>query len=191
MSRERHHGSALRPDTGDLAVAKRIAGRRTLERDGQHEAALHPRAPGQKLLDRHVPCAISALQRNRGVEREQGNAEIAERRRREQIAADGAHVAHGGPTDGGGDRMQKGQFALGENAREGDAGADGDTGARDVEAGEGMVRGAHDRRHRDIALVDRAHHQRAAAEIARVALRRQRRRRLARGRKRPYRDRHE
>ena len=75
--------------------------------------------------------------------------------------------------------MQKRELALGENAREGDAGADRDAGACDIEVRQGAIGRPHDRRNRDIAFVERAHDQRPAAEIARVALRRQRRRRFA------------
>ena len=48
-----------------------------------------------------------------------------------------------------------------------------------------------DRRNRDIALVERAHDQRAAAEIARVAFRRQRRCRFSGGREGLHRDGHD
>ena len=78
--------------------------------------------------------------------------------------------------------MQKREFTLGENAREGDAGADRDAGAGDVDLRQGAVGRPHHRRNREIAFVERAHHQRAAAEIARVALRRKRGRGFSRGR---------
>ena len=175
MRGERHHGGAFRLDARDLAIAKRVGAGRTLAGDREHEPARQPIAPGKELLDRHVARAIAALHRNGRVEREQGDREIAERRWREQIAADRAHVAHRRSADRTGDGMEKRELALGENAREGDAGADRDAGAGDVEMRQGTIGRPHDRRNREIAFVERAHHQRAAAEIARVALRRQRR----------------
>ena len=50
--------------------------------------------------------------------------------------------------------------------------AERDARTRDVDAGQRLVGRAHDGRDRDIALVERAHDKRAAAEIARAAIRR-------------------
>ena len=86
--------------------------------------------------------------------------------------------------------MQEGEIALGQDARKGHAGADRDARSRRVDPRQRMVGRAHDGGDRDVALVQRAHHQRAAAEIARAAIGGQRRRRLAGTRKRPYRDGH-
>src|ERR1700733_9766297 len=90
--------------------------------DRKHERARLPIAPGEKLLDRHVARPVTTLHRNGGVECQQCNSEIAEWCWREEIAADRAHVAHRRPADRGGDRMEKRELTLVENAREGDAG---------------------------------------------------------------------
>src|SRR5882724_9099271 len=175
MRGERHHGAAFRLDARELSITERVGVGRTLAGDGEDERAREAITPGEKLIDRRVARAITALHRNGRVECKQGDREIAEWRWREQVAADGAHVAHGRSADRTRDGMQKRELALGENARESDAGANRDAGAGDVEVRQGAVCRQHHRRNRDIAFIERAHDQRTAAEVARVALRRQRR----------------
>jgi len=67
--------------------------------------------------------------------------------------------------------VQEGEVPFGEDAREGDAGAQGDARAGGIDPGQRLVVGADDGRDRNIALVERPHHQRAAAEIACAAIR--------------------
>ena len=66
---------------------ERVGVGRTLAGDGEDERAREAITPSEKLLDRRVARAITALHRNGRVERKQGDREIAEWRWREQVAA--------------------------------------------------------------------------------------------------------
>src|SRR4029077_10470901 len=83
MRGERYHGAALRLDACNLAIAKVVRAGRALEPNRKHETARLSTASGKELLDWHVARAIAGLQRNGCIQREQGNGEIAEWRRRE------------------------------------------------------------------------------------------------------------
>ncbi|MFK4621401.1 hypothetical protein ABIF50_004707 [Bradyrhizobium diazoefficiens] len=133
----------------------------------------------QELFDRDVARAKAALHGDGGVKRQQRDGEIAIGSGRKEIAADGAHVAHGGTADRAGRGMQEGEVPFGEDAREGDPGPERHARTGCVDPGQRLVVGANDGRDRHIALVQRAHHQCAAAEIARAAVRGQRPGRLA------------
>ena len=78
-----------------------------------------------------------------------------------------------------------------QNLRERDAGADGDAPAGGADLVQAAVLDPHDGRERDVALVEGAHHERAAADIARAAIRGERRRRLGDRREGFHADRHE
>ena len=78
-----------------------------------------------------------------------------------------------------------------QNLRERHAGADRDAPAGGADLAQAAVLDPHYGRERNVALVEGAHHERAAAEIARAAIRRERRRRLADGREGFHADRHE
>ena len=130
MRGDREHRDALRLHARHLAEAERvrIAGRLNVTLATRPRVALAAR--------RGIPPAasrgrrIAALHRDRRVEREQRGGEVAIGRRREQIAADGRHVADRRPADRARHRMQERELAVGDDLRHRDAGAE-----RDARAG--------------------------------------------------------
>ena len=80
--------------------------------DHQSRAAV---AAAEKFFERHFALAEAAGEHDGRIEREQRCREIAVGRRREQIAADRRRLAHRRAADRARHRMEKRQFALGQN----------------------------------------------------------------------------
>ena len=190
MRSERDHRAAFRLDACDLAIAEGVRVYGALAGDGQHQRAALALAGLQEFFDSHVARAEAALDGDGRIEREQRDGEIAVGVGREQIAAYRAHVAHGRSTDRPGRCVQERKLTLGQDSGEGDAGADGDARTRHIDPRQCPVGRADDGRDRDVAFIEGAHDKRAAAEIARAAVGRQCRGRLAETRKCPHRDGH-
>ena len=123
MRRDRDDRGALRLDARDLAIAKRLGIGGALEGDAEHERAGGPVAAREELRQIHIARAKAALHRNRRIERQQRDREIAEGRGGEKIAADGSHVAHRRPADRARGRMKIGKLALAQNLGKRDASA--------------------------------------------------------------------
>ena len=93
----------------DLREAERALGRQR-ERDARHDA----RRTASLALQEGFETASShrflpILRRHFRAERQQRHREIAVGRRREEIAADGRHRAHGRPADLARDGVQEGE----------------------------------------------------------------------------------
>jgi hypothetical protein len=120
-----------------------------------------PRTVAQQVLDRPLHAARHHHPR---AERQQRGGEVAIGVRREQVAADGGHVAHLRPAHRPHHRMQEAEVGMGRDGRHGDPSADLHRIARRPDLGQGRVRAAH---HAPLHLpgIDVAHHDGAATEI--------------------------
>ncbi len=174
----------------DLAEAERFRVRRAIDRDTCDEAAALTLAAAEELLQRRLTPRISALHRNGRIERQQRGGEIAIAatartgcRRRSPYC--GSPVRRPPRR-----RMQEGEFAVRHDLRHRNARADGDARAGGADFRDSAIGRAYDGGERNIALVDRAHHQRAAAKEARRAIGLHGGGCLAERRECSYRDRH-
>ncbi len=170
MGRDRHDRCALRLDPRDLAIPERIGAGRSFEGDPERQGSGGAVATRQELLQRHVARAVAALHRNHCVERQQRRCEIAERRSSEEIAADRAHGAHRRTADRADNRMEIGELPFAQNCEKRDLGPQRHARAADPDLRQRPVRETHKRGDADVALVQRAHHQRPAGDIARAAV---------------------
>ena len=105
--RDRHHGRRVGVLSSELDVGRRPARDGHLDLDEQfggrqrvgHEA-------GVEVGERDHSPALRVSKGDARIEREQGDRNVAAGRRREQVAADGAHVADG-PAGGAAGRLAK------------------------------------------------------------------------------------